>query len=235
MYKNSISCVIPAYNEQDNIKKVVKNAYEFLSVNFSDFEIITVDDGSTDNTQRICQELLPIFGNRLVILRHAVNRGYGAALRTGLFSGKKDLIFYTDSDNQFDIRELGSFMNYINDYDLVIGYRKNRKGSILRKFCAFVYNRLIFVLFGLNVKDIDCSFKLFKKDTLHSLTIVTDEFLVDTELLVRAKLYNFKIKEIGVTHFPRLVGQSTVKIKHVFSTIRDLCFLSQKLKSEKRK
>lgn len=230
MYKSSISFIIPAYNEQDNIRKITADAYNFLKNNFINFEILIVDDGSLDNTQKICQELSSFYNNKLIVLRHEKNRGYGAALRTGLFSAKNDLVFYTDADNQFDIKELESFMKYIDQYDLVIGYRQDRKDSWIRKFCAFGFNRLIFLLFRINIKDIDCSFKLFKRDALHRLSIDTDEFLVDTELLVKAKLRSLKIKELPVTHFPREMGKSTVKIRHIFSTIRDLCFLYQKLK-----
>ena len=233
MYQHSISFVIPAYNEQDNIKKIADSAFNFLVNNFKDFEIIIVDDGSRDNTQEICHELMLKYKDKLFVLRHAANRGYGAALRTGLFSSKKDLVFYTDADSQFDVNEIGNFMKSIDNHDIVIGYRMNRKDNFIRKSCAYIYNRLIFVLFGLDVKDIDCSFKLFKKSSLQLLSIDTDEFFVDTELLLKSRLQNFKIKEIGVTHLPRIAGKSSVKIRHVFSTIRDIIFLYRKLKSRK--
>jgi len=234
MYPNSISFVIPAYNEQDNIKRSVESAFNFLSGNFSDFEIIAVDDGSKDNTEAICKNLSSQYGNRIITIRHPQNKGYGAALRTGLFSSNKDLVFYTDADNQFDIREISNFMPYIADYDLVIGYRKNRQDRLIRKFCAFVYNRLIFLLFQLDVKDIDCSFKLFKRTALSRLTIDRDEFLVDTELLIKSKLMNFKIKQLPVAHFSRQAGKSTVRLHHIFSTLRDVVFLYRKLKLSKR-
>jgi glycosyltransferase involved in cell wall biosynthesis len=233
MDKRSLSFVIPAYNEEGNIRKIVANAYDFLNKNFENFEIIIVDDGSVDGTQDICHKMISEFNEKLVVLKHLNNRGYGAALRTGMFSSKSDLVFYTDADNQFDVRELSEFIKYINDYDIVIGYRKDRKDAILRKFCAYVYNRLIFLLFALDVKDIDCSFKLFNKKALWQLSIDTDEFLVDTELLVKAKINKLKIKETGVTHFPRIAGKSTVKFKHVLSTLRDVIFLYRKVKLNK--
>lgn len=235
MHKSSISFVIPAFNEQGNIKKITENAYNFLSNNFSNFEIIIVDDGSLDNTQALCHELMEKLKDKLVVLRHEKNRGYGAALRTGLSSAKYDLVFYTDADNQFDITEINEFMGYIHDYDLVIGYRKNRKDIFLRKFSSFVFNRLIYLLFKIDVNDIDCSFKLFRKDSLKLLSIDTDEFLADTELLVKANQKNLKIKELPVTHLPRLSGKSTVKMRHVFSTIRDIIFLLRKLTSSQNK
>jgi len=222
MYKNSITIVIPAYNEQDNLKKIVDKCFNFLKSNFQEFEVIVVDDGSFDSTPIICNQLIDNYNGRFVALRHGKNRGYGAALRTGLFSAKGDLVFYTDADNQFDIDEINNHMKYISDYDVVIGYRKNRKDKMRRKFAALVYNRLIFLLFGLNVRDIDCSFKLFKRRPLHSLSIDSDKFLVDTELLVKSKINNFKIKEVPVTHFPRIAGKSCIRFSHVFTTLNDI-------------
>lgn len=230
MYQSSISFVIPAYNEQENIKKSVDSAFNFLSNNFSDFEIIVVDDGSNDSTKDICRDLISQYKDKVIILLHSKNKGYGAALRTGLFSAKKELVFYTDADNQFDVQEINNFMPYISEYDLVIGYRKNRQDKLIRKFCAFIYNRLIFLLFRLDVKDIDCSFKLFKRNSLKLLSIDRDEFFVDTELLLKAKLNNFKIKQLPVTHFPRRAGKSTVKIRHILSTLKDAAFIYRKLK-----
>jgi glycosyltransferase involved in cell wall biosynthesis len=233
MYPNSISFVIPAYNEQDNIKRSVDSAFDFLNSNFSDFEIIVVDDGSRDNTQTVCKDLISQYGNKVIVLKHPENKGYGAALRTGLFSAKKDLVFYTDSDNQFDTREISSFMPYVADYDLVIGYRKDRKDRLIRKFCAFVYNRLIFLLFQLDVRDIDCSFKLFKRPALNLLSIDRDRFLVDAELLLKSKLNNFKIKQLPVTHLPRQAGRSKIKPYHIFTTLRDIAYIYKKLKLNK--
>lgn len=230
MYSHSLSFVIPAYNEEANIERIVDSAYLFLSQNFERFEILLIDDGSTDNTHAVCNQLALKYGEKVIVLRHSQNRGYGAALRSGLFGAENDLIFYTDADNQFELSELKDFMNYIDDFDLVIGYRKDRKDAMIRKLSSRVFNRLIFLIFGLNIKDIDCSFKLFKKSALQSLSIERDEFLVDTELLVKAKLKNLRIKELPVTHHPRTFGRSTVKFRHIFSTIKDILFLKNRLK-----
>lgn len=232
MFNRSFSFVIPAYNEQDNIQRAVDSAFEFLSKNFSRFEIVIVDDGSTDTTQAACEQILSRYGENVRVLRHDRNCGYGAALRSGLFSTKGDLVFYTDSDNQFDINEIMTLMPFIDDFDMVIGYRKERKDVFVRKFSSRVFNRLIFLIFGLDVKDIDCSFKLFRRESLHQVSIETDEFLVDTELLVKAKRKNLRIKELPVTHFPRKAGKSTVQFRHIFSSLRDICFLYKRLRKE---
>jgi len=233
MYKSSFSFVIPAFNEEGNIKKIIDAAYDYLNSNFNSFEIIIVNDGSSDNTGKICKELGLKYGKNLIAINHDANLGYGAALRTGLFSAKNELVFYTDADCQFDITEISNFMNFINDYDLVIGFRLDRKDNFIRKLCAFVYNRMVFILFGLDVKDIDCSFKLFKREALGKLSIDRNQFLVDTELLVKARLNNLAIKQLGVKHFPRFAGKSTVKPKHIFITLKDLNFLYWKLKKGK--
>ncbi|UCG35257.1 MAG: glycosyltransferase family 2 protein [Candidatus Omnitrophota bacterium] len=228
--KNSISVVLPAYNEEENIAAVINCIYEFLQENFSDFEIIVVDDGSYDNTYQECLKVKEGLGQRIKLLKHDKNRGYGVALRTGLFSADKDLIFYTDADNQFDITEINKFTSFIPEYDLVIGFREDRQDKLIRKLVSFVYNKLILFIFGLKAKDIDCSFKLFKRESLHKLSIERDQFFVDTEVLIKAYLNNFKIKELPVKHLPRKLGKSTVKFTHIFTTLGDIFSLHNSLK-----
>jgi len=230
MIDKSISVILPAYNESLNIRTVTAKVFDFLQNNFSDFEIVVVDDGSQDNTYDTCLAIKNELGSSFKVLKHARNKGYGSALRTGLFSSSKDLVFYTDSDNQFDIDELLGFIEYIDDYDLVIGYRRNRQDSKLRKFTSFVYNRIIRLFFGLKVKDIDCSFKLFRRDSLKKLSIEKDKFFVDTELLLKAKLNKYRLKEIGITHFPRKFGKSTIRFSNIFETLLDIFYFLPRLR-----
>ncbi|MGD0335677.1 MAG: glycosyltransferase family 2 protein [Candidatus Omnitrophota bacterium] len=232
MIKQSISVVLPTFNEEGNIKIALGNIYNFLKRNFLDFEIIVVDDGSKDNSWQVCSGMKSALGDTLRITRHQENRGYGAALRTGLFSAEKDLVFYTDSDNQFDITQILEFIECIGEYDLVIGYRQARKDSFLRIFASGAYRKLVHFIFGLKVKDINCSFKLFKRSCLFQLSIDRDGFFVDTELLIKAKNSGFKIKELPVRHFSRKLGKSTVKVSHVFTTLKDIFYLHNKLKNE---
>ncbi len=232
MIQESIAVVFPAYNEQKNIKCLVSKTFNFLKNNFEDFEIIVVDDGSCDDTYQVCQEIKNKLADSLRVLKHKTNKGYGAALRTGLFSSNKQLIFYTDADNQFDIQEIIKFVEAIKDVDYVIGYRKDRQDSIIRKFTARCYNKLIRLVFGLKVKDIDCSFKLFKRECLHSLSIERDNFFIDTELLIKAMLKGFKLKQIGVKHFSRQAGKSTVRISHIFTTLGDIAYMHKRIKEK---
>ena len=230
MKAKSVSVVLPAYNEALNIAGELGDIFDFLKDNFNEFEIIVVDDGSKDQTYSICSSVRRELGKSIIVLKHEHNKGYGAALRTGLFSAKNDLIFYTDSDNQFDIRELLEFTKVIDNYDLVIGYRLGRQDAAIRKFTSVVYKLLIRTVFGLKVRDIDCSFKLFKRECLERLSIERDNFFVDTELLLKAKLNNCKLKEIGVRHLPRKFGRSTIRFWHIFATLSDILYFWPKLK-----
>ena len=230
MKRNNISVVLPAYNEAENIGRVVESTFNFLENHFTNFEIIVVDDGSKDDTYDICNSMVQKLGSRIKVLQHSKNRGYGAALRTGLFSAESELVFYTDADNQFDISELLKFTADIDDYDLIIGYRVGRQDSLARKFTSAAYNLLIRLIFGLKVRDVDCSFKLFKKEFLDRLSIERDGFFVDTEMLIKSKLNNCRLKEIGVKHLPRKCGKSTVNFFHIFETISDIIYFWPKLK-----
>ncbi len=230
MLNKTISVVFPAYNEAENIRDLIQSAFNFLKSNFSDFEIVVVDDGSKDDTYALCSQAKGPRGEHLRIIRHQKNQGYGAALRSGLFSAEKDFIFYTDADQQFDLSQVLKFFRDIDNYDLIIGYRINRQDTKLRKLVAFCYNRLIRIIFGLKVKDIDCSFKLFRRETLKALSIERDDFFVDTELLLKAKQKGFKLKEVGVKHLARKAGQSTVKFSHIFTTLSDIIYFLKKLK-----
>lgn len=230
MKGNNISVALPAYNEAENIERVVESAFDFLKRHFTDFEIIVVDDGSEDNTYDICNSMIQRLGDKVKVLQHGKNKGYGAALRTGLFSAKSELVFYTDADSQFDISELLKFTADIDNYDLIIGYRVERQDSLVRKFTSSAYNLLIRLIFGLKVRDIDCSFKLFKNEFLDRLSIESDDFFVDTELLLKSKLNNCRLKEIGVKHLPRKHGKSTVKFSHVFQTLSDIIYFWPKLR-----
>ncbi|MBI5245165.1 MAG: glycosyltransferase family 2 protein [Elusimicrobia bacterium] len=219
-----VSVVLPAYNEEGVIETTVRGIHAFLSKNFQDFEIIVVDDGSRDRTADICRGLEGDLGGHLKLLRHEANRGYGAALRTGLFFAEGEMVFYTDADNQFDISELPLFISQLEDHDLVIGHRVRRNDKPLRRFSAKCYNLLIRALFGLRIRDIDCSFKLFRRELLQKLSIERDQFFIDAELLLKARAEGARIKDLPVTHLPRKAGQSKVRLKHVYTTLCDIAY-----------
>lgn len=174
----SISVFFPAYNEEDNIREAVLSVDKYLKKNFSKYEIIVVDDGSRDKTPEIVSEIAK--GNKNVKLaRHKTNLGYGAAIRTGFKTAKNDLIFYTDSDNQFKITDLKKVLPMIEDYDIVSGFRIKRQDPLARIITSNVYNLIINILFNPKVRDIDSSFKLYKKSVIDSLSLKSKTGLIE--------------------------------------------------------
>jgi len=230
----SISLVFPAYNEASNLPTLISAAFINASKITTDFEVIIVNDGSQDNTIEILDELRGKFGERLVVFNFKPNKGYAFALRTGFLKAKKDLIFYSDSDNQFDLSEIPLLLKYYKENDIVIGYRKDRQDNFLRLFVSKGYNTLIRLIFGLKVRDIDCAFKLFKRDVFKKIDIKLEKFLIDTEVLVKAKKLGMKIAQVGVSHLPRLKGSSTVRARDVLFTLRGLVKLRKDLKGLNR-
>jgi dolichol-phosphate mannosyltransferase len=218
----SISVVLPAYNEMDNIERQVRTVDEVLSaMRFDDYEIVVVDDGSADRTRAVCEALgreLP----KLRLLVHEVNQGYAKALRTGFTSAVMPLVFYTDADNQFDIKELKNLLAAIDDYDIVCGFRIYRFDPFTRLVLSWGYNLIVRVLFRIRVRDVDCAFKLFRREIFDRIHIESKKFFVDTEVLAKASKLGFRMTEIGVRHYPRTAGQSTVRPSHVVHTLAEI-------------
>ena len=208
MNNNSISIFLPAYNEEANLEEVASKTKEVIRPIFDDFEIIIVDDGSTDRTSGIAEGLAKK-DKRIKIIHHPKNLGYGAALISGFKASSKDLIFFTDADLQFDISEIKKLLSYISKYDVVIGYRCPRRDPFLRLVNAWCWKWLHRILFGLKVRDIDCAFKLFKKKAIKSITIKSRGAMVSAEMLIRLFRKGYKIKEVAVQHLPRKAGQPT--------------------------
>jgi glycosyltransferase involved in cell wall biosynthesis len=220
--RHKLSVVLPAYNEEENIKEAVEHVERAVQdMPFSDYEIIVVDDGSADGTGAVLDSMKESM-KRLRVIHHGTNKGYGAALRTGFTSATGDLIFYTDSDLQFDVRELKNFLPAIDDYDIVAGFRIYRYDPFNRLVLSWGYNQLMRFLFGIRIRDIDCAFKLFKRNIFDKIKIKTEDFFVDAEIMLKAKRYDFTVTEIGVRHYPRKAGRSTVRPSHIITTLKEI-------------
>ena len=217
-----LSIVLPAYNEAESIATAVDRALATLREVARQYEVIVVNDGSRDRTAEVVQELARQQYPCVRLLNHIQNRGYGAALRTGFGHARYGLVFFTDSDNQFDIAELKYFLPLMEGYDIATGFRVYRYDSVLRCIVSWCYNRLVNVLFRLKVRDVDCAFKLFRKEVLNKITIECDNFFVSTELLAKARKWNFRIVEKGVRHYPRMAGETTVRPSDVPRTLREI-------------
>ncbi|MCA9750884.1 MAG: glycosyltransferase family 2 protein [Gemmatimonadetes bacterium] len=217
-----ISVVLPAYNEQDNIERQVVSVDDVLrEMRFDDYEVVVVDDGSKDRTRAVCEELQSRVP-KLRLLVHEVNQGYAKALRTGFTSAAMPLVFYTDADNQFDVHELKNLLAAIDDYDIVCGFRIYRFDPFSRLVLSWGYNLIVRVLFRIRVRDVDCAFKLFRREVFDRIQIESKKFFVDTEILAKASKIGLKMTEIGVRHYPRTAGESTVRPSHVISTLSEI-------------
>jgi glycosyltransferase involved in cell wall biosynthesis len=225
----SVSVVLPSYNEEPNIESAVGRCLEVLPGLARNFEVIVVDDGSSDGTSDVAQRLVEKHHPRVRLLRHKRNLGYGAAIANGFREARSDLLFYTDSDNQFDVSELEWFLPLIDAYDVVVGFRVYRYDTVLRSITSWCYNRLVNVLFRVRVRDIDCAFKLFRKEVIRKIDVESDDFFIDTELVARARKWNFRIIEKGVRHYPRSAGETTVRASDVPRTLRTVGRMWQRI------
>lgn len=235
----SISAVLPAYNEEDNIAKAVGDTIEVLESLGSDYEVIVVDDGSHDRTGEITQALSQE-NPRVRLVSHPVNRGYGGALRTGFSAATKELVFLNASDNQFDPRELHKLLPLIQEADIVNPYRRARQDPAHRRLNAAGWNLLMRLLFGYVARDIDCGFKLFRREVLDRVNLTTDSALLDTQFLVGAKKRGFIIAETPVSHYPRTAGSQTgANLRVIIRAFRDLLRywwdLNRELADERKK
>ena len=227
----TLSVIFPAFNEEHNIRDTVESAREILPVIADTWEVIVVNDGSIDATAAICDDLVRAYPDVRVV-HHEGNRGYGAALTSGVLEAQHDLIFFTDSDGQFDLHDLQQFMQWSDAYDIVIGYRGKRRDPLHRLINAFGWNLLVRLVLGLHVRDIDCAFKLFQRTVFDRVQIRSVGAMVNTEILAQATSLGMSIREVEVNHFPRRHGKpSGANLGVIVKAFRELLRLWRQLRN----
>jgi glycosyltransferase involved in cell wall biosynthesis len=232
----SLSVVLPAYNEEENVERAVEHVSDVARTLDRDYEIILVNDGSADRTGEIGRELenrIPHFW----LVEHYPNRGYGGALKAGFEAATKDLIAFYPADAQFDFREIERLLQAVEegDADIVCGYRFDRQDTFVRKLNAFGWNMVVQMFFGGLCRDIDCGFKLFRREILDHVNILSDGAMIDTELLAGAKARGFRIAEVPLTHLPREAGEATgANLAVIAKAFRDLVRFRRRLSRELR-
>ena len=205
---NSISVIIPAYNEEANVKSALEEVDRVCQGLGMDYEIILVNDGSRDRTGEIVRGLLDEMPN-LRLVEHFPNRGYGGALKAGFAEASNRLVAFFPADRQFTFSEIHLLLSYADQAEIVCGYRAKRQDPALRRLNAFGWNSLVRLLFGYLSRDIDCGFKLFQRWVLAGATLESDGAMIDTELLASARARKLRIAEVPVTHLARQEGAAT--------------------------
>lgn len=234
MQKLELSVFFPAYNEEANLKNTVTEAIKVLEKLTGRWEVIVVDDGSKDKTAEIADSLAKQLPNVRVI-HHKQNRGYGAAFKSGVYSAKYKWIAFTDSDGQFDFKEITKLIEKQKESnaDLIIGYYLKRAVPFVREVNTFFWETLVFIMFGLRVRDIDCGFKLISKKVIDTIPKLESErgAFISSEFLIKAKKAGFKIVEVGVHHYPRRAGQATgASLRVIIKSFIDLARLWRQLR-----
>ena len=233
----SVSLVIPMYNEELNIEHAVAAARRSLETHAGDWEIVIVDDASTDSSARIVTRLAAD-DPHVRVLRHEKNRKLGGTLRTGFAAATKDLVFYMDADIPFDPDVLGRAMRAmeLTGADMIAAYRHDRTmEGFKRGVYTLVYNGLIGVLFGWPHRDINFSFKLMKRSVLQAIELRSEGSLIDAELVVKARNRGFTIQQIGIDYFPRTRGQSHLgSFSVVLKILRELVRLYPEMRRRHR-
>jgi glycosyltransferase involved in cell wall biosynthesis len=204
----SLSLVLPAHNEAENIRQVVNRALVVLPTYTDTFEIIVVNDGSRDATGAIIDEMATT-EPRLRPVHHPRNRGYGAALTSGFTASTGDYVMFMDSDRQFDIGDIRLLAPFVTDFDIVAGFRMERNDPIHRRVFAEVFNVTVRVLFGVHLRDIDCAFKIFRGDMLRELDLTSPGALINTEIQAKLRRRGARLAQVGVHHYPRVAGSAT--------------------------
>jgi hypothetical protein len=217
-----LSVCLPAYNEQANIEDTLDAARAILPAFVTHYEIVVVDDGSCDETGAIVAQ----YAGRhpeVRLLRHGQNRGYGAAVSTGLRAARGDLVLFTDSDGQFSFLDLPALLTRIDDNDVVIGYRFRRADNWVRRFNAWGWNRLVRLFLGVRVRDLDCAFKLFRREVIDRLCLTSRGAALNAEILAQCVHGGVRIEETPVTHYPRTAGAPTgAALRVILRAFREL-------------
>lgn len=230
---DKLSVFLPAYNEEQNLKTTTLNVQNVLERVADNWEIIIINDGSTDGTLETTKALVRS-DKRIRLINHLKNLGYGATLKSGFYNARFSWIAFIDSDGQFDFSEIVQFIEKQNETkaDLVIGYYKKRRVSFFKILTSRLWELTVFILFGLRVRDIDCGFKLVSKKVIDSIPKLQSErgAFISSEFLIKAKKKGFRIVEIPVTHYPRTKGVGTGRnLNVIIKSFIDLFKLWRKL------
>jgi glycosyltransferase involved in cell wall biosynthesis len=221
-----LSIFFPAYNDAGTIASLVLIAHMAARQVTDDYEVIVIDDGSPDHTGELLDEMASSYP-WLRVIHHEKNRGYGGALRTGFLSAKKELVFYTDGDAQYDPRELKSLYEAFGPgVDFVNGYKIGRSDPLHRIIIGRVYHWFVKLMFGLRLRDVDCDFRLMRRSVFEKVVLTRSSGVICVELMKKVQDHGFRIAQVPVHHFHRSYGKSQFfNFRRVGKTLVDLARL----------
>jgi len=224
--RESISVFFPAFNDRETIGALAEKALAVLPLLTDDYEVLLIDDGSTDETGKVADELARNL-KHVRVIHHQHNQGYGAALRTGFSNATKDLIFYTDGDAQYDVSELALLVPLMTDgVDVVNGYKIERGDNYGRKASGAVYNRVSRFIFRLPISDVDCDFRLLRRSAIDRISLGLSSGAICVELVRKLASAGCTFREVPVHHYPRPHGTSQFFTpRRVARTLFDFCVL----------
>jgi len=224
-----LTVFLPSHNEEGNVERVVAGFLAELPKVAERYEVVVVNDGSRDRTGAIADRLAAE-DPRVLVVHHAKNLGYGGAVNSGLRSGSQPFLLLADGDGQFDPAEMSKLTSRIDDYDVVIGRRARRADNLMRRINGKAWTTLARTLFGLQITDMDCGFKLFRREAVAGIVLHSNSAMITTELMARLAGQKARICEVDVTHLPRVAGEQTGNdplvvmhaFKEMFALYRDL-------------
>jgi len=219
----SLTAFFPAYNDQHTIEAIVRTAAEELRKVTDDFEVLVVNDGSKDETAVILNRLQSGL-SFLRVIHHDRNRGYGAALISGFKNARKDLIFYTDGDGQYDVREIHNLLAELKpNIELVNGYKVKRADAWYRIWIGAMYRRAMRLAFGFSIRDVDCDFRLLRRYIFETISLESTSGVICVEMAKKFDRAGFRMVEVPVSHYPRMHGRSEFfRVRHLVHTFRGL-------------
>lgn len=228
-----LSVFLPCHNEQGNVERVVRGFLAELPHVADQYEVIVVDDGSRDGTGQIADRLAAE-DPHVKVVHHEKNRGYGGAVISGIRAATQPYLLLCDGDGQFDPREIELLAAQVPRYNVVVGRRIRRADHLIRRFNGKAWTLLMRMLFGIRIRDIDCGFKLFKREMLEAMEFRAKGAMISTELVARLVGRGAKITEVGVSHLPRMTGeQSGANLRVILRAFKELFALYGELKGER--
>jgi glycosyltransferase involved in cell wall biosynthesis len=229
--KLSISVFFPAYNDAECLPELLAHTFLVLPRLTPDYEVIVVNDGSTDDTRSVLEILVHRYAPHLRVVTHNTNRGYGAALRSGFAACTKDTVFYTDGDGQYNVEELEQlWKKWRPGIDVVNGYKLNRADNWLRRAIGNLYKWAVRRVFHLSIRDVDCDFRLIRRDALKRIQLRSDSGSICVELIRKLQDLGCRFAEVGVHHYPRKHGRSQFfRLKPLLATFYQLFVLYSSL------